>query len=50
MITGASGKAVSTAEDVRQAVSEAKRQGDKSVLLQIERDGNSRYAALLFMG
>jgi serine protease Do len=50
VITGASGKTVSTAEDVRQAVTEAKRQGHKTVLLRIERDGNSRYVAVPFMG
>jgi serine protease Do len=50
VITGAAGKTVSTAEDVRQAVAEANRQGRKTVLLQIERDGNSRYVAVPFMG
>jgi serine protease Do len=50
VITGAAGKTVSTAEDVRQALADAKRQGHKTVLLQIERDGNSRYVAVPFMG
>jgi serine protease Do len=50
VITSASGKTVSTAEDVRKAVAEAKRQGRKTVLLQIERDGNNVYVAVPFMG
>jgi serine protease Do len=50
VITSAAGKTVSAAEDVRKAVAEAKRQGHKTVLLQIERDGNSLYIAVPFMG
>ena len=44
------GKAVSTVEDVRKAVADAKRQGHKTVLLQIERDRNNLYVAVPFMG
>ena len=50
VITGASGKAVSTVEDVRKAVTDAKAQGHKTVLLQIERDRNNLYVAVPFMG
>jgi serine protease Do len=50
VITGASGRSVSTAADVRKAVAEAKRQGHKTVLLQIERDGSNVYVAVPFMG
>ena len=50
VIIGATGKMVSTVEDVMRAVAEAKHQGHKSVLLQIERDGNKRYVAVPFMG
>jgi serine protease Do len=50
VIVGAAGKTVSTAEEVRKAVADAKRAGHKTVLLQIERDGDSRYVAVPFMG
>ncbi|SEF12406.1 serine protease Do [Rhizobiales bacterium GAS191] len=50
VITGAAGKTVSTAEDVRKAVAEAKREGRKTVVLQIERDGDGLYVAVPFMG
>ena len=48
VITGASGKTVSTAEDVRKAVADAKREGRRTVLLQVERDGQSHYVAVPF--
>ena len=50
VIVGAAGKAVSTPEDVRKAVADAKRAGHKTVLLQIERDGDSHYVGVPFMG
>jgi serine protease Do len=50
VITGASGKTVSTAEDVRKAVADAKREGRRTVLLQVERDGESHYVAVPFAG
>ena len=50
VIVGAAGKAVSTPEDVRKAVADAKRAGHKTVLLQIERDGDSHYVAVPFIG
>ena len=50
VITGAAGKAVSTPEDVRKAVADAKGQGRKAVLLQIERNGSSHYIAVPFVG
>jgi len=50
VITAASGKTVSSPEDVRKAVADAKRQGRKAVLLQIERDGDSHYIAVPFIG
>ncbi|SEF01659.1 serine protease Do [Rhizobiales bacterium GAS188] len=50
VIIGAAGKSVSTPEDVRKAVADAKREGHKTVLLQIERDGASHYVAVPFMG
>ena len=46
VITVAAGKIVSTPDDVRKAVADAKRAGRKVVLLQVERDGNSRYVAV----
>jgi serine protease Do len=49
VITVAAGKPVSTPDDVRKAVADAKREGHKAVLLQIERDGNSRYVAVPFL-
>jgi serine protease Do len=49
VITLAAGKAVSTPEDVRKAVADAKREGRKAVLFQIERDGNSHYVAVPFL-
>ncbi|MBV9588346.1 MAG: Do family serine endopeptidase [Hyphomicrobiales bacterium] len=50
LITNAAGKTVSTPEDVKRAVAEAKHDGRKAVLLQVERDGNSLYVAVPFTG
>ena len=50
VITNAAGKSVSTPEDVKKAVAEAKHEGRKAVLLQVERDGNSHYVAVPFTG
>jgi serine protease Do len=50
LITGASGKTVSSPEDVKRAIVEAKRDGRKAVLLQVERDGNSHFVAVPFVG
>jgi len=50
VITTAAGKSVTTAEDVRKAVAEAKHQGRKTVLLQIQRDGDSHFVAVPFAG
>jgi serine protease Do len=50
VITSAAGKTVSTVEDVRKAVIDAKREGRRAVLLQIERDGDSHYVAVPFVG
>ena len=50
IITGAAGKTVSTPEDVKKAIADAKREGHKAVLLQVERDGNSRFVAVPFTG
>jgi serine protease Do len=50
VITVAAGKTVSTPEDVKKAVAEAKHEGRKAVLLQVERDGNSHYVAVPFTG
>ena len=50
VITSAAGKSVTTAEDVRKAVAEAKHQGRKTVLLQIQRDGDSHFVAVPFAG
>jgi serine protease Do len=50
VITVAAGKAVSTPDDVRKAWTDAKREGRKAVLLQVERDGNSHYVAVPFTG
>jgi serine protease Do len=50
VITVAAGKTVSTPEEVKKAVAEAKHEGRKAVLLQVERDGNSRYVAVPFTG
>ena len=50
LITGASGKSVSSPEDVHRAIVEAKRDGRKAVLLQVERDGNSHFVAVPFVG
>ncbi|MFI5015099.1 MAG: Do family serine endopeptidase [Hyphomicrobiales bacterium] len=50
VITVAAGKIVSTPEDVRKAVADAKREGRKAVLFQVERDGNSRYVAVPLLG
>jgi serine protease Do len=49
VITVAAGKLVSTPEDVRKAVADAKREGRKAVLLQVERDGSSHYVAVPFL-
>ena len=45
-----SGKTVSTPEDVKKAVADAKREGRKAVLLRVEREGNSQYVAVPFAG
>ena len=50
VITNAAGKAVSTPEEVKKAVAQAKRDGRKAVLLQVEREGNSLYVAVPFTG
>jgi serine protease Do len=50
VITNAAGKTVSTPEEVKKAVADAKREGRKAVLLQVERDGNSHYVAVPFTG
>ncbi|SDR56309.1 serine protease Do [Rhizobiales bacterium GAS191] len=50
VITLAAGKTVSTPDDVKKAVADAKRDGRKAVLLQVERDGNSHYVAVPFTG
>jgi len=50
VITVAAGKTVSTPDDVKKAVADAKRDGRKAVLLQVERDGNSRFVAVPFAG
>ncbi|MBV8183485.1 MAG: PDZ domain-containing protein, partial [Hyphomicrobiales bacterium] len=50
VIMNAAGKSVSTPEEVKKAVAEAKREGRKAVLLQIERNGNSEYVAVPYTG
>ncbi|MBV9114793.1 MAG: Do family serine endopeptidase [Hyphomicrobiales bacterium] len=50
VITNAAGKTVSTPEDVKKAVAEAKHDGHKAVLLQVERNGNSLFVAVPFTG
>jgi serine protease Do len=46
VITMAAGKTVATREDVRKAVADAKKEGRKAVLLEIERNGASRFIAV----
>ena len=36
--------------DVQEGLADAKREGHRTVLLQIERDGKSRYVAVPFTG
>jgi serine protease Do len=49
VITLAAGKAVSTPDDVRKAVADAKREGRKAVLFEIERNGSSQFVAVPFV-
>jgi serine protease Do len=46
VITLAAGKVVSTPDDVRKAVADAKRDGHKAVLFEIERNGSSQFVAV----
>jgi len=46
VITLAAGKSVSTPDDVRKAVADAKKEGRKAVLLEIQRNGTSRFVAV----
>jgi serine protease Do len=50
VITLAGGKSVSTPDEVKKAVADAKHQGHKAVLLEVERDGNSHFVAIPFAG
>ena len=49
VITLAAGKSVSTPEDVRKAVADAKRDGRKAVLFEIERNGSAHFVAVPFL-